>query len=415
MKPDKRYLAASVVGATNVVNGYRPLVESGPASIPAWLAGTVVEELPLQVLGGQALTAAYFALRGALRTRTGKMALGVSLASWAGLAGLYQEAARSGQVLERALVDELGSDYHRRVAPVLDVPARVPVALRQVAIPQRGGWRRYRSTRNVAYGDAGKRNLLDVWRRSDLPASAKAPVLLQIPGGGWVMGKKEGQAYPLLADLAERGWVCVAINYRLSPRATWPDHIVDVKRAIAWVKANIADHGGDPDFLVVTGGSAGGHLCALAALSINDPQFQPGFEDAETSVQAAVPFYGVYDFTNRDLTGRADLPDFLAKKVMKSQLVDDHERWDAASPVSRVRPDAPPFFVIHGANDTLVPVKQARAFAAALRKESANPVVYGELPRAQHAFDTFGSVRTWNAVHAVERFLAVVYGDTHAP
>ena len=71
------------------------------------------------------------------------------------------------------------------------------------------------------------------------------------------------QSLPLLGHMAEHGWVCVSINYRLSPRATWPDHIVDVKRALAWTKANIAGHGGDPGFVAVTGGSAGGHLAAM--------------------------------------------------------------------------------------------------------------------------------------------------------
>jgi acetyl esterase/lipase len=257
--------------------------------------------------------------------------------------------------------------------------------------------------------------MLDIWRRPDLPADAKAPVLLQIHGGAWVMGQKTGQAYPLLSHLAERGWVGVAINYRLSPRSSWPDHIVDVKRALAWIKANIDRHGGDPDFVVVSGGSAGGHLTALAALSPNDPRFQPGFEEADTTVQAAVPFYGVYDFTNRDEVGRADMIPFLETRVMKSTLALDRERWEAASPICRVRPDAPPFFVLHGTNDSLVPVEQARRFVGDLRKESVAPVVYSELPGAQHAFDVFGSIRTMNAVHAVERFLAVVYGESRSP
>jgi acetyl esterase/lipase len=413
VKTGTRYLAASALGAINTVNGYRPLTDGRVGMLPAWIASTVTEELPLHTMGWQALATAACARRGAFRSRSGKLGLAVSAASWVGLAGLYREASRSDRVLEQALVDELGTEYHSRMAPVLAPPTDAPITVRQLAMPWDRGWRRYRSAKNVAYGDAGRGNLLDVWRRADLAMDAKAPVLLQVPGGAWVTGHKEGQAYPLLAHLAERGWVCVAINYRLSPRATWPDHIVDVKRAIGWVKANIAGHGGDPGFVAVTGGSAGGHLSALAALSINDPLFQPGFEDTDTTVQAAVPFYGVYDFTNRDQTGRADLPEFLAKKVMKSELLNDRERWEAASPVSRVRADAPPFFIIHGSNDTLVPVKQARAFAAALGKESANPVVFGELPRAQHAFDTLGSVRTLHTVRAVERFLAVVYGDTH--
>jgi acetyl esterase/lipase len=413
VKAANKYLAASVLGAVNTANGYRPLSDSRSTMLPVWIAGALTEELPLHAMGWQALVTAALARRGAFKSTRGKLGLALTAASWVGLAGLYREASHSDRVLEHALVDELGSEYRSRMAPVLTPPAAEPLTVRQLAVPVQRRWQQYRSAKDVAYGDAGRRNLLDVWRRPDLPRDAKAPVLLQIPGGAWVTGKKEGQAYPLLAHLAERGWVCVAINYRLSPRATWPDHIVDVKRVIAWIKANIADHGGDPAFVAVTGGSAGGHLAALAALSVNDPLFQPGFEDADTAVQAAVPFYGVYDFTNRDDTGRADLPEFLAKRVMKSKLLDDRERWDAASPVSRVRPDAPPFFIIHGTNDTLVPVEQAHAFAVALGKASDNPVVYGELPRAQHAFDTFGSVRTLHAVRAVERFLAVVYGDTH--
>src|SRR5262249_60726038 len=95
-------------------------------------------------------------------------------------------------------------------------------------------------------------------------------------------GNKRGHAQPLMSHLAELGWICVAINYRLSPRSTWPDHIVDVKHAIAWTKEHIAEYGGDPDWIAITGGSAGGHLSSLAALTPNDPLFQPGFGDADT-------------------------------------------------------------------------------------------------------------------------------------
>ena len=162
-----------------------------------------------------------------------------------------------------------------------------------------------------------------------------------------------------MSRLAERGWVCVAINYRLSPRATWPDHIIDVKRAIAWVRDHIADHGGDPDFLVITGGSAGGHLSSLAAVTPGLTDFQPGFEEADTSVAAAVPFYGVYDFTDRHGFANPDLEHLLTDFVFKSRLSEDRDRWDQASPMSHIGPDAPPFFVLHGTNDTLVPVDPA--------------------------------------------------------
>ena len=121
--------------------------------------------------------------------------------------------------------------------------------------------------------------------------------MVYIHGGAWVIGDKREQGKPMMYELVARGWVCVAINYRLSPKATWPDHIVDAKRAVAWVKEHIGEYGGDPSFVAVSGGSAGGHLCALLALSAGDPAFQPGFEDADTSVQACVPFYGVMDLT----------------------------------------------------------------------------------------------------------------------
>ena len=124
-----------------------------------------------------------------------------------------------------------------------------------------------------------------------------------------------------------------------------------------------------------------------------------------------MPFYGVYDFINRHGTGRADMEGFLAKRVFKSPLADDRARWEQASPISHVGPHAPPFFVLHGTNDSLVPVEQARTFVDELRKESNQPVVYAELPGAQHAFEMFPSVRTHATVHAVERFLAVVRSE----
>jgi acetyl esterase/lipase len=229
------------------------------------------------------------------------------------------------------------------------------------------------------------------------------------------MGQKEGQGEPLMAHLAERGWVCVTVNYRLSPRATWPDQIVDVKKALAWTKATIAEHGGDPSFIAITGGSAGGHLAALAALTPHVAEFQPGFEDADTSVAAAVPFYGVYDLADRISAERPDLEDFLAERVFKSKLADDRARWEQASPISHVGPDAPPFFVLHGTNDSLVPIEQPRAFVEALRDKARQPVVYAELPWAQHAFDMLPSVRAQAAAHAVERFLAVVRSEYSSP
>ena len=274
-------------------------------------------------------------------------------------------------------------------------------------------YRDYAHDADISYGEYGSANHLDIWRRPDLDPTGKAPVLFQIPGGAWTTGNKRGQAHPLMSHLAELGWICVAINYRHSPRNTWPDHIVDVKRALAWVKAHITDYGGDPNFIAITGGSAGGHLSSLAALTPNDPQFQPGFEDADTRVQAAVPFYGVYDFTRvQDAMHPMMLP-LLERMVVKQPHSTNLKSYTAASPVTHVSADAPQFFVLHGRNDSLVPVEQARGFVARLREVSRQPIVYAELPFTQHAFDMLGSVRAAHAAIAVEQFLAEIYATQY--
>ena len=99
---------------------------------------------------------------------------------------------------------------------------------------------------------------------------------------------------PLIYRLASQGWVCISANYRLSPAATFPDHLIDVKKVIAWVREHGHEYGADPMIVFVAGSSAGGHLASFAALTPNDPAFQPGFEAADTSVSAAISLYGYY-------------------------------------------------------------------------------------------------------------------------
>ena len=197
-------------------------------------------------------------------------------------------------------------------------------------------------------------------------------MLVQVHGGGWTIGNKEQQGLLLMNAMAERGWVCVAMNYRLAPKHPFPAQIIDVKKAIAWTREHIADYGGDPSYLVVTGGSAGGHLAALAALTPGDDAYQPGFEDADTSVAACVPFYGVYDLAGlTEERAAEELRDyFLAPRVFKKDPVADRDDFVRASPLAQVSPDAPDFFVLHGTNDSLVDVRQARAFVEKLKAES---------------------------------------------
>jgi acetyl esterase/lipase len=204
--------------------------------------------------------------------------------------------------------------------------------------------------------------------------------------------------------MAASGWVCVSINYRLSPRSKWPDHLIDCKRALAWVKENIAQHGGDPHRIIVTGGSAGGHLAAMLALTPGRPDLQPGFETADTHVQGCAPFYGPFDLTTLfTALGQSRLGGWICKSTFGCEI-DDVETLAKASPTKLVNDQAPPFLVIHGTSDTIVPVRQAREFCEALRAVSKQPVLYAELPGAIHAFDAFRGSRTAATVAAVHRF-----------
>ncbi len=275
-----------------------------------------------------------------------------------------------------------------------------------------------RRVRNIEYARVGgKRLRLDVTVPSaPVPAGrARRPALMQVHGGGWVLGDKREQGLPLLNHMAAQGWVCFNVNYRLSPGVAMPDHLVDLKRGLAWIKEHADDYGIDPTFVCVTGGSAGGHLTALLALTMNEPQYQPGFEDADTSVAAAVPFYGVYDFTPDGAFG-ADpktFRRFLEPIVVKAFVADEPGKFRDASPIHRVNPGAPPLFAIHGDRDTLAPVEDARAFVAALRAVSHEPVLYAEMHGAQHAFEVFPSLRTARVVEGVERFLSTLWARRH--
>jgi acetyl esterase/lipase len=243
---------------------------------------------------------------------------------------------------------------------------------------------------------------LDVYRRREL-GPGPHPALLQIHGGSWRGGNRRQQARPLLHRMARAGWVCVAASYPLVPDAVFPDQLIGLKQAVAWMRSTGSSYGIDPSFIAVTGGSAGGHLAALVALTGNRSEYQPGFENEDTSVQAAVPIYGIYDFLNRNQT-RDEWP-IIPRGVMRASRHEAEQRYREASPLDQAHPDAPPFFVIHGAADAVVPTAEAEQFVAALRATSGAPVLYAEIPGANHAFDVLDSLRTHYVISGIQRFL----------
>ena len=399
------YLSRQLLTALLTTNALRPSRHFA-AQVPTFFGGWVTSELAPHLL---ALTVADAAreLSGRDRSRLG---LAVAVAGGAGLGALIVESAGAQRRVDDALREGLGEDYLARLgATYTDLDLSTPLS--QLAWPFRLPDDEVEVVRDVAYDERhGRRGRLDVYRQRDAKLG-DAPVLVQVHGGGWTIGSKDHQAIPLMHHMAARGWVCLAINYRLSPRDPFPAHIIDVKRAIAWAGEHVHEYGGDPSFLAITGGSAGGHLAALAAMTPNDPEWQPGFEEADTSVDAAVPFYGLYDFAGATGTPRSiELRDrFLGPRVLLADSRERLEDFERASPLLRVGPDAPPTMVIHGARDSLAEIEQARRFVGALREVSRREVVFAELPGAQHMFDVFPSIRSAAVVRGVERFLRWTY------
>jgi acetyl esterase/lipase len=260
--------------------------------------------------------------------------------------------------------------------------------------------------RNVPYGPL-PRHRLDVWRLSTTPQHA--PVIYYVHGGAWTFGDKREQGRPMLHEFVRRGWIVVAINYRLAPSDLWPAQIEDTTRALGWIKKNVATYGGDPDRVIVAGGSAGGHLASLLALSTDDPQWRPKemSDVADWSLRGAISFYGVLEMTGDETHWRGlgkGLIRLLERHVVQLPIIDNDKLYRSLSPYDRIEFDSPPFLVVQGSNDTLVEVNVARTFVAKFRSIAFAPIYYIELPFTQHAFDLTASPRTSATTRAAVAF-----------
>ena len=399
-------LALGLLSAVLTLNVYRPL---GAPMLPAALSsflGWTVGEFALHHISLQLALMLVFAASGGLGEVAGKLGLVLLLSSWGALLAHYWGGRRAGEIVDLAVRDAFGdpADEAPRAGAAGTSPSwrriLLPIPVRDAGVER---------IRDVDFGgDVAAPLRLDVYRPRG--GGGPFPVLLYVHGGGWTIGSKNFQGLATCTHMASRGWLCVNADYRLSPRATFPDHIVDVKRAIRWVREEGARLGADPDFIVLTGGSAGGHLSALAALTPNDAEYQPGFEEIDTSVQGCIPFYGVFDFTGQqDHWPHRGLDESVERVVLKVGRQDDPAAFRRASPLHRVHPGAPPFLVIHGTADSLVPIEESRVFHRALAEATGGRAALAEIPGAQHAFELFASLRTEHLRGALERFLGQLW------
>ncbi|CAG8594172.1 3909_t:CDS:2 [Funneliformis caledonium] len=283
--------------------------------------------------------------------------------------------------------------------------------------------------RNITYGtlqelqEIGKENAsylkLDVYVPKHVKKADRRPIMLFIHGGSWIAMDKS-IPFPQPFYLSSNGWIVCSINYRLAPKNPYPACLIDCKRALRWIKENIASYGGDPNFVAVSGDSAGGHLAALMSLTANDKCYQPGFEDVDTKVQACACINGVYDVTNKHNAFTPLFTKWFVKEICgKSGDEDEKDVRDMlenASPEILVERKGNndekivPFLVFHGDNDQLVNIKSCREFIKTFRKYSPkSDLVYIEFPGAHHAYHSVSSPRTHYSLIAMLRFLNWVY------
>nr|WP_274636986.1 alpha/beta hydrolase [Microbacterium bovistercoris] len=346
----------------------------------SWLFGMIVNEVPFLAIYFLIASTVLAASEGDLDSLAGRGAAGIAGLVIVGLVIVAWRGARSDRAVERALDRGLGADWRSSVHVK---PRRHRPWLRILLIPF-VQWRPdVERIKDIRYGDAGRGNLLDIYRPRDAPSHA--PVLVYFHGGGFSTGRKSHEARPLLTRLASRGWVCISANYRLRPEADFPDHQIDAKKVIAWAREHGHVYGIDPTRVFVSGSSAGANLAGLCAFTPNDPRFQPGFEHADTTVSGAILLYGYY---GHYLT---DAPD---------------EPGSVLQPQGYFTGRTPPLFIADGTNDGWGTVEAARHFADLARGGGVNDVVYAELPGGQHSFDVFHSPRFEAVVDGVEAFTA---------
>jgi acetyl esterase/lipase len=232
------------------------------------------------------------------------------------------------------------------------------------------------------------------------------PSVIYIHGGAWLIGTRRQSRF-MLYELAAAGFPVFAIAYRFAPRFPLPAAIEDCKAAVAWVRAHAAEYGGRADQIVAMGGSAGGHLAAMLALTPGVARFQPGFEEADTRVQGAVVLYGVPDLEGvfSDERAHRGMAMLLERVVLRRRFRDDPEPFRAASPLRWASPEAPPMLLVHGTHDRIVPIGESRRFAEALRAAEAEVVHLLEVPFGQHAFEIFPTPLHQRAVRVIVRFL----------
>jgi acetyl esterase/lipase len=288
--------------------------------------------------------------------------------------------------------------------------------------------------RDVAFWtipDTERELLCDIWRPSNGDVSGLA--FIYFHGSGWWIGDKDyyKTTRPLFHHLVAQGHTVMDVSYRLCPEVDIYGMVGDVKRAVAWMKANAPSYGVNPEKIVLGGGSAGAHLALLAAYTPGHPALTPEeFKGTDLSVCGVISYYGPTDllavYQHANLQKLESLPPVpIGTKIDPQKAFSYAARFDillggwpqdapdmyqVASPISHVQPGCPPTLLIQGEKDFLTPVEATCALHKKL-VESDVPAINVVYPWTDHGFDmlfTQFSPPIQSALYDVDRFLALI-------
>ena len=281
----------------------------------------------------------------------------------------------------RTVIDFFDGTLKPKEGRAAAAPARPPAP---AAKPLPAGVRAIRDVEYVPGG--GRPQTLDVYL-PEKPAKQPMPLVVWIHGGGWVAGDKANP--PGLAMIA-RGYAMASINYRFSQEALFPAQIYDCKAAVRYLRSHAKEHGIDPNHFGVWGASAGGHLVALLGTTgdVKELEGDEGVTGVSSRVQCVCDWFGPANFLtfydHPSIFKRED-PNSLINRLFGGEPAVKKELATRASPVFFASKDDPPFLIMHGDKDNLVPVEQSRELDEALRKAGVE-VTLTVVPGAGHGF-----------------------------
>lgn len=365
----------------------------GPLRVLAGFVGMAMTLLTPQFLALAAVVSAICWRLGAFESTAGQVGAALHLASALALVALQWRMNRALPVLDGHEVGDDEWPFPDSPTERAFVPTLGPSLFLRTQILSTA-----RVERAVEFRRVGRRRLvLDVYRPPQ--GFEPKPAIVYVHGGGWASGSRRQSRF-MCAELASRGFPVFAISYRFAPFAGLKEIISDCKAGLAWVRLRQGDYGADERTLVM-GGSAGGHLAAMLALTPNERRFQPGFEDADTSVNGGVILYGVTELSSVHTTHKDPLFAWFLRMVVRSSFARQPELWRELEPVSWASESAPAMLFVHGLADGVVPLAHSKLLLSKLKEAGAREASLLEVPLGHHAFEVMPTIMQQRAVRLI--------------